>query len=157
MAWNYMQSPQEARDVAQEVFVRLYQSIQSFDLGEEASCVPWLLATTRNFCIDQLRRRKARPPASDLAVEEGAPIRDARPTPEESTLAEDRRRTLYRALARLSDVSREIILLKEIQGLELREISEMLSVPVGTVKSRSSRARIELARALLALDPTFGA
>jgi len=60
-------------------------------------------------------------------------------------------------MARLSEVNREIILLKEIQGLELRQIAEMLAVPIGTVKSRSMRARVELAKAVLSLDPSYGA
>ena len=50
-----------------------------------------------------------------------------------------------------------MILLKEIQGLSLKEIAEMLQVPVGTVKSRSNRVRVELARRVLEIDPSYGA
>ena len=56
----------------------------------------------------------------------------------------------------MSEQNREIIQLKEIQGLKLDEIAAMLSLPLGTVKSRSSRARLELARKVVALDPSYG-
>ena len=57
----------------------------------------------------------------------------------------------------MSAVNREMILLKDIQGLKQQEISELLEVPLGTVKTRSMRARVELARRILELDPSFGA
>ena len=79
------------------------------------------------------------------------------PTPEESTEISDRKRLLHRALNRMSDKGREIIMLKEIQGLKLEEISDLLEVPVGTVKSRSNRARLELATTLRRLNPAYGA
>ena len=56
---------------------------------------------------------------------------------------------MHRALQRLSDINREIIVLKDIQGLPLEEIAGLLELPLGTVKSRSSRARVELARAIV--------
>jgi RNA polymerase sigma-70 factor (ECF subfamily) len=62
-----------------------------------------------------------------------------------------------RAIAELNDDHREMIVLHEIQGLELRQISELLALPIGTVKSRSMRARLALARTVLALDPSYGA
>ena len=57
----------------------------------------------------------------------------------------------------MSVKNREMILLKEIQGLKLEEISSMLSLPIGTVKSRCNRARIELASKVRVLDPSYGA
>ncbi len=64
---------------------------------------------------------------------------------------------LYQALDGLSEQSREIILLKDIQELKLGQIADLLAVPLGTIKSRSHRARIELAEAIQELDPSFGA
>jgi len=64
---------------------------------------------------------------------------------------------VYRAIAGMSERGREIILLKEIQGLTFPQIAEMLEQPVGTVKSRSNRARLELAKRVLALEPSYGA
>ena len=156
VALHYLRDAEEARDVAQDVFVRIYRKLETFDSAAE-EFLPWLLSVARNACIDRLRRRRARPLAHAVAVEDQPGLPDAGPTPEQTVLAESRRRLLYRALARISDVNREIILLKEIQGLDLRQISEILAVPIGTVKSRSARARIELAKTVVALDPSFGA
>jgi RNA polymerase sigma-70 factor (ECF subfamily) len=74
------------------------------------------------------------------------------PRPDEVFQSDARRRLVHLAMQQLSELSREIILLKDIQELTLDEIATMLDVPIGTVKSRSNRARIELARKVLALS-----
>jgi RNA polymerase sigma-70 factor (ECF subfamily) len=79
------------------------------------------------------------------------------PSPEEHAGRQARRELLYRALAGMSANSREIILLREIQGLKLEEIASMLELPLGTVKSRSSRARVELASRVREMAPSYGA
>jgi RNA polymerase sigma-70 factor (ECF subfamily) len=154
VAYGYLRSREEARDMAQEIFVRLYERLDSFRGGDRF--LPWLLSMARNACIDRLRRQKARPPASDLSVDDGPEIPDAAADPEQEAEAEGRRRLLYRALARMSHTNREMILLKEIQGLKLEEIATMLALPLGTVKSRSNRARVELATKIRGLDPSYG-
>ena len=103
-----------------------------------------------------MRRRSARPPAEDVPVGPGAePVADA-PTALDALESGARRGLLFRALERLTPINREIVLLKEIHGLSLEEVARALDIPVGTAKSRSSRARLELARAVLALDPSYG-
>ena len=154
LALRYLRRREEALDVAQEAFVRVYRGLDDFDASR--SFQGWLLLVTRNLCIDHLRRRKARPPAEDVPVEPGIEPRDPRPTPADHLETDARKSLLYRALDRLSPINREIVLLKEIQGLTLEEVSHLLDVPVGTVKSRSNRARVELARHVLALDPGYG-
>jgi RNA polymerase sigma-70 factor (ECF subfamily) len=154
VTWHYMRNSEEARDMAQEVFIRIYRSLESFH-GSRAF-VPWMLSLTRNACIDRLRELKARPPAHDVPVEDDTELMDRAASPEEMSDRESRRRLISRALDDMNDKSREIILLKDIQGLELQEIAEMLSIPVGTAKSRSSRARIELAAKIRTLDPSYG-
>ncbi|HXI04619.1 MAG TPA: sigma-70 family RNA polymerase sigma factor [Candidatus Saccharimonadales bacterium] len=155
VAWHYMRSPEEARDAAQDVFIRVYRKLDTFRGGD--TFLPWLLRLARNVCLDRLREKAARPPASDLPVEEGPQIAAEGPSPEDSAETEGRKRLLYRALDRMSEKGREMILLKEIQGLALEEISSLLGLPVGTVKSRSNRARLELASAIRRLDPGYGA
>jgi len=155
VAVSYLRSPEEARDMAQEIFIRIYQRLNSFRGNDRF--VPWMLSLTRNACIDRLRRIKARPPASDLPVDGGPELPDPAAGPEESAETEGRKRLLYRALARMSETNREMILLKEIQGLKLEQIARMLALPLGTVKSRSNRARVELASRIRGIDPSYGA
>ena len=145
---------EEARDVAQEAFLRAYRALARFDFG--MSFYTWLYRIVVNLCIDHLRRRKARPPVEDLAIESGLELEADGPTPEEASDEQTRRRLLYRALDGMKEDNREIILLKDIQGLKLEEIARMLALPIGTVKSRSNRARIELAKRVVALDPAYG-
>ena len=110
----------------------------------------------RNACIDRLRRNKARRDRDPLPDDAEGRLEEKGRAPDAHAFADEQQQLVYRAMGHLSDQNREIILLKEIQGLNFNEIAEMLSVPVGTVKSRSHRARAELARAVLVLDPSYG-
>ncbi len=154
VAWHYMRNAEDARDAAQEIFIRIYRRLDSFR-GEEAF-LPWMLRLARNACIDAIRKRRARPPASDVAVEEADRLPATGPTPEEMTASRSSRDLLYRALDRMSESDREILLLKEIQGLKVEEVAQLLGIPTGTVKSRCNRARIELAARVRRLDPSYG-
>jgi RNA polymerase sigma-70 factor (ECF subfamily) len=154
VAYHYLREADEARDMTQEIFIRVYRQLGSFRTRDRF--LPWIVRVARNACIDRLRKRKARPPASDVRVEDGPPIASSDLDPEEAAARAARRRLLYRALDQLSERNREIILLKEIQGLKIEEISELLALPTGTVKSRASRARIELAARVRGLDPSYG-
>jgi RNA polymerase sigma-70 factor (ECF subfamily) len=154
VAFHYMRNVEEARDMAQEIFIRIYKQIATFE--DDRRFLPWMLSLSRNACIDRLRRIKARPPASDLRVEDGPQIATADSDPEENAHLAGRKALLYRALDRMSEKNREIIMLKDIQGLKLDEISSLLALPLGTVKSRSNRARLELASAVRHLDPSYG-
>jgi RNA polymerase sigma-70 factor, ECF subfamily len=150
---HYLRDPEEARDVAQDVFVRLYERLDSFSGG--VTFKAWLLRMARNASIDRLRRVKARPPVSDVAVEDA--MLSSGDDPESNAALEARQRLLRRAIGQLGDKNREVLLLKEIQGLGFEEVAQLLGLPVGTVKSRSSRARLELASILRRLDPSFSA
>jgi RNA polymerase sigma-70 factor, ECF subfamily len=149
IALHYTHNTEDARDLAQEVFVRIYQNLESCD---SEIFVPWLIRIARNACIDHLRRRNARPQGRDVGLDEIADLADKSETPEQHWVTNSRKNLIYRALKELTGLNREIIVLKEIQGLELEEIASLLEVPLGTVKSRSNRARIELARKVLALS-----
>jgi RNA polymerase sigma-70 factor (ECF subfamily) len=148
-ALHYMRDGEEARDTSQEIFIKMYRHLDEF--REASSFLPWMLRLARNCCIDRIRSRNARP--QELAAATGGtehPSRDA--SPEESMLEEARRVLFYRALATLTATSREIVLLKDIEELRLAEISTRLGLPLGTVKSRSNRARSELAKAVRSLQ-----
>lgn len=146
IALTYVHDPDDARDLAQDVFVRLYRNLDG--CREAERFLPWLIRIARNAAVDHLRRRKARPPARDIPADEAWDLAHPGPSPEDHSEEISRRRLVAAALQRLSLINREIILLKDMQGLPLEEIAGMLDLPLGTVKSRSSRARVELAQAV---------
>jgi RNA polymerase sigma-70 factor (ECF subfamily) len=146
IAHGYVGEQDEARDLAQDIFVRVYQRLHTCTEPEKFDS--WLIRIARNACIDHLRRRKARPPRQDIPADEMTGLAGGGPTPEDAWVSNAQQRLVHRALQHLSEINREIIVLKDIQGLPLEEISGMLDLPLGTVKSRSSRARIELAKAI---------
>ena len=148
IAYHYVNEAEEARDLAQDVFVRIYRNIGT--CPDAPLFVPWMIRICRNACIDHLRRKRARPPLHDLPAVEMTNLRSKGLDPEEQWVTNSRKGLIHKALQKLSELSREIIVLKEIQGLSTEEIASLLSVPVGTVKSRSHRARLDLARKLVA-------
>jgi len=151
---RYLRDREEARDTAQDVFVALYRNLDG--VRDDQAFLAWLLRLTRNRCLDRLRRLEARRWDRTVPVEEVRELEDPAPGPEETGLAAAGRELIRRALERLSAASREMIVLKEIRELELAEIAARLGLPVGTVKSRSHRARRELAAAVRTLDDEPG-
>ena len=147
---HYVRSREDARDVAQEVFVRVYRALPNFE--NEERFVPWLLRVARTCAIDHSRRRAARPPAQDVPVEDMHALADPTPDPGERAERASERGLVRRALDRCSELHREILLLREVQGLALNEVAELLGIPSGTAKSRAARARAELAREVMALE-----
>jgi RNA polymerase sigma-70 factor (ECF subfamily) len=139
----------EAQDLTQDVFLRVFRTVQSFRAGEGSFSV-WLTRLTRNLLIDHYRRTK-----KDRITDS---IEGQLPLLEESTRAETRAdsvlagreasEALQGALARLSPELRETVILRDLEEMEYREIAQILGVPEGTVKSRLNRGRAELARVL---------
>lgn len=129
---------QEAEDLVQEVFLKLYRSAPSYDARSAFGA--YALRVARNAWIDRRRRRGVRPEGRsldelELAGEGGAPASDG-PDP---TLPAERREEVERvgrALAQLSPAHAEVVELALVQGLPYAQIAEVLDIPVGTVKSR---------------------
>ncbi len=155
IAYTYVGSADEARDLAQDIFIRVYRRLDTCRDADRFQA--WLVQIARNACLDHLRRIKARPPRQDIPAEEMYDLVAEQPDPEQQWLQGARKKMVFKALQTLSAINREIILLKDMQGLPLEEIARLLNVPIGTVKSRSNRARIELARAVQGLGGRPGA
>jgi len=149
LARHYVGNQEEARDVAQEIFIRIYRHMDRCEGADHF--LPWMLRIGRNACIDHLRRRKARPPAQDQPIEERYDLASQAPTPEDEWHRDSRKRLVHLALQAMSELNREVLVLREIQGMSLEETAATLNVPLGTVKSRCNRARLELAKKLLSL------
>lgn len=139
----------EAQDLTQDVFLRVFKTLGSFRAGE-GSFVVWLTRLTRNLLVDHYRRTK-RDRATDaledkLAVLEEKTAQSARA---DGMLAgREAGELIQGALQKLSPELREAVILRDLQEMEYREIANVLNVPEGTVKSRLNRGRAELARVL---------
>lgn len=139
----------EAQDLTQEVFLKVFRNVRSFRSGEGSFGV-WLARLTRNLLIDHYRRSKNE--RVTASIEEQLPMLEEKAAIEgrtEAALAgREASEALQKALAKLSPDLRETVILRDVEGLEYREIAQVLGVPEGTVKSRLNRGRSELARAL---------
>ena len=150
IAWSYTGNPDDARDLAQDIFVRIYATRGRWPGAD--GFVPWLVTTSRNLAVDFLRRRRARTAATEVGLDAVADL-SAEGRDPELQLASSRRRSLvWQALRRLTHLSRETIVMRDIQGLTLEEVASALRIPIGTAKSRTSRARLELAQQVFALS-----
>jgi RNA polymerase sigma-70 factor (ECF subfamily) len=149
ICYRFTGTDQEAQDLTQEVFLRLFRSLKSFRAGEGSFQV-WLGRLTRNLLIDHYRRTKLER-ATD-SIEEQLPMLEAKTTT--TTRADgllagrEASELLQAALQKLSPELRETVILRDLEELEYREIAKVLNVPEGTVKSRLNRGRAELARVL---------
>lgn len=134
-----------ARDAVQQAFIKAYGALDRFDLDK--SFRPWFLQILRNQCRDELRRRKAgfEVRRMDTILEKRLPGDE---DPERDRRRAEAREVLWRGLGAISVDHREVLVLKEIQGLSYGEIAEATGVPEGTVASRLFHARRALREAL---------
>ncbi len=153
IAFQFTGRREEAEDLAQEIFLRVYRSLRRFDLSTRF--LPWLVRVSRNLCIDEYRSR-AREKAA-LVGEEPDPERtpDQAPGPLKNLEKRELEMRIRSGLERLPEELRTALVLRDLQGLSYTEIAEALELPEGTVKSRIHRGRMELAR-ILSPDPAGG-
>jgi RNA polymerase sigma factor (sigma-70 family) len=137
---NLTGSREEALELAQEVFIKAWQAMPTWQ--PEAQFHTWLYRIASNAALDVLRRRKV-VPFVPLDDDYDAPA--DQPGPEGQLQARQGLRRLDEALARLPQEQREIVLLREVEGLSYDELATTLGIDQGTVKSRLSRARVALA------------
>ena len=146
-AFRFLGSEEEARDVAQEAFLKAYRALGGFK--REARFSSWLYQIATNLCRDRLRRRKTRATVSLEEIEENGPVMvEARPGAHDRLLQMDLARAVRRAVEALPDEQREVVILKEYQELTFIEIAQTLDVPVSTVKTRLYRGLGQLRRRL---------
>ena len=155
LCYRFTASSHDAEDLTQEVFIKLYGNLASFDVSR-GSFSTWITTLTRNLLVDHFRRsRQQRATDSlDAGWDQGedaphaAPLVDARSTPHEHAVRGQLQQMVQTALAKVSPELREAVILRDLHDMDYKEIAEVLSIPHGTVKSRISRGRAELARLL---------
>jgi RNA polymerase sigma-70 factor (ECF subfamily) len=155
LCYRFTASSHDAEDLTQDVFVKLYANLRSFDAAK-GSFHTWITTLTRNLLVDHFRRsRQQRATDSiDAGWDQGhdaphaEPLVDPRTTPLQHAVENQLQRMVQNALAKVSPELREAVILRDLQDLDYKEIAEVLAIPQGTVKSRISRGRAELARLL---------
>lgn len=137
-AYHYLGNREEAEDVTQEVFIRLWKHRENID---EEQPLGWLLRVTRNASVDAIRRRKTYTNAVSVNTELLDFAHGADPLPDTNTEQSDFRSHLLKAVETLTEPYRSIVILREIQELRYQEICEALDLPLSTVKVYLHRAR----------------
>ena len=150
LCYRFTGRDSEAQDLTQEVFLRVYRALGSFR-STEGAFTTWLARLTRNLLIDHYRRTRNERVTD--SIEEDLPRVEAKSSsvarPDRALAGREASELLQIGLSKLSPELRETIILRDLQEMEYREISEVLDIPEGTVKSRLNRGRAELARLLM--------
>jgi RNA polymerase sigma-70 factor (ECF subfamily) len=158
LAFRMVGNHEDAQDIAQEAFVRVYQALPRF--RKDAAFSTWLYRIVLNVCHDELARRGRRPlVASEMMTDDAASTPfDAQAsgeTPEDAYLRTERQQVIQQALLTLPEIFRAVVLLHDVQGLSYEEMSGVLRVELGTVKSRLHRARTLLREKIRAGQELF--
>lgn len=133
--------PEDAKDILQETMLAIAQGIGGF--RAEASLSTWMFQIARSFCIKKRRLRKGAPKASET-IDEAEALADSAPDPEQTTRSKELEAILNEALAQLPQASREVLVLRDVEGLTAPEVAAVLGVSVDAVKSKLHRARAHL-------------
>ena len=149
ICYRFTNRDNEAQDLTQEVFLRIFKTLGSFRAGE-GSLVVWLTRLTRNLLVDHYRRTK-HDRVTD-AIEDKLGVLEQKTgqygRTEGMLAGREAGELLQAALQKLSPELREAVILRDLEEMEYREIARVLNVPEGTVKSRLNRGRAELSRVL---------
>ncbi len=155
LCYRFTGNSTDAEDLTQDVFLKIYSNLASFDAGR-GSLPVWITTMTRNLLVDNFRRTRNQRATSSLdegwdQTEELKPVdRLTARGPSQHDLAAQKElsKMVQGALARVSVELREAVILRDLQDMDYKEIAQVLGIPEGTVKSRISRGRAELARLL---------
>jgi RNA polymerase sigma-70 factor (ECF subfamily) len=149
ICYRFTSNRTEAEDLTQDVFLRIYRTLGSYREAH-GGFATWMTSVTRNLLIDHYRRTR-RDRMTD-SIEDALPQVEEKESkgrrPDQAALSGELSGQVQYALSKISPDLREAVILRDLQGLEYREIQDVLSVPEGTVKSRINRGRLELARLL---------
>lgn len=157
ICYRFAGSAEDADDLTQEVFIKMYKTLNSYDV-DRGAFLTWVTTITRNLLVDHFRKGKhdrltdsldASPAQEEDGRSLGAQIEDkSTASPAEQVRSREAGEAVHEALQKLSPELREAVILRDLQDMDYKEIAGVLKVPEGTVKSRINRGRAELARLL---------
>ncbi len=149
MAYRFAGRADEAEDLTQDVFVRVYRSLDRYRSSEGAFAT-WLMTVARNHAIDHYRKRREERLRRTDDPELVERIGSGEESPVLALERAERVQMVQKGIRALPVELREPLILCDLQGLPYDEVAQTLGIPLGTVKSRLNRARLELAKRLLA-------
>jgi RNA polymerase sigma-70 factor (ECF subfamily) len=156
LCYRFAGSADDAQDLTQEVFIKMYRTLDSYDV-ERGAFMTWVTTMTRNLLVDHFRKHKqdrvtdsldATPSEHEDAMPLSDKIEDKGPSPDSHVQTSEAQAAVHEALQKLSPELREAVILRDLQDFSYTEVAAVLKVPEGTVKSRINRGRAELARLL---------
>ena len=156
ICYRFAGSADDAQDLTQEVFIKMYRTLNTYDAGR-GGLMTWVTTITRNLLVDHFRKTKqdrvtesldSAPSEHEDAMPLSEQIVDKKAPPDARVQSRETGETVHHALQKLSPELREAVILRDLQDMDYREIATVLKVPEGTVKSRINRGRVELARLL---------
>jgi len=156
ICYRFSGSADDAADLTQEVFIKIYRTLSTFD-GTRAAFMTWVTTVTRNLLVDNFRKGKydrltdsleGTPGGQEEGLTVGEQLEDQSAGPEERVQSHQAQKMVHEALLKLSPELREAVILRDLQDMDYKEIAQALKIPEGTVKSRINRGRTELARLL---------
>jgi RNA polymerase sigma-70 factor (ECF subfamily) len=155
ICYRFAGSGDDAEDLTQEVFIKMYRTLTTYDHNKGAFAT-WVTTITRNLLVDHFRKGKQQRLTDSIdatsehedAVPLSEQIQDQSAPPDAHVRSREVGETVHAALGKLSPELREAVILRDLQDMDYREIATVLKVPEGTVKSRINRGRAELARLL---------
>ena len=160
ICYRFTGSQSDAEDLTQETFLKMYRNLASFD-PTKGGFTTWLTTLTRNLLVDNYRRTRLERASDSLDEtydgEDDGPSRaerlvDGGKTQEQHVSGLQLRAQIQAALQQVSPELREAVILRDLEDMDYKDIAEVLHIPQGTVKSRISRGRSELARLLKRIE-----
>ena len=160
ICYRFTGSCTDAEDLTQDVFLKLYKNLASFDT-QKGSFQTWITTLARNLLVDHFRRTRLDRASDSLDAtfdgEEDGPtmadrLADPRPSQEHHVAGLELKVKVQAALKQLSPELREAVILRDLEDMDYKDIAQVLRIPEGTVKSRISRGRGELARLLQRIE-----
>jgi len=156
ICYRFAGSGDDAQDLTQEVFIKMFRTLSSYDV-ERGAFMTWVTTITRNLLVDHFRKSKqdrltesldTTPSEHEDAMPLSEKIEDKAPAADAGVQSREARELIHSALQKLSPELREAVILRDLQDMDYKDIAAVLKVPEGTVKSRINRGRAELARLL---------
>lgn len=157
VALGMLKDKEDARDVAQEAFVKVYRSMQHFK--GDASFYTWLYRITVNICIDHLRRKGSAKGDEAVEFDEAVAMDTSEANlgalgsklgtnPQKSALRKELAEKIAGAFEQIPEAHRQILLLREVEGMSYEDLARVLKIPKGTVMSRLFHARLKMQKIL---------